>query len=146
MKNRRAKDLDLDLIDMVQKARMLHDETALPSDYTAVYWIEAKRRAGDFPAPTAYAGEWRVKLLAETVDAVWEAVKALTVAGQLGYKSKVSTRPAAGQAGPEERMICARTYDARDQADVARVRAALQRLGLNDLEYVADKPGAVGPP
>ena len=47
---------NLDLIQMVQRARMLHDETAVPSDMTAVYWIEAKRRDGDTPGPTSTGG------------------------------------------------------------------------------------------
>ncbi|MDE2857539.1 MAG: DUF1917 domain-containing protein [Chloroflexota bacterium] len=131
--------MNLDLIEMVQRARMMHDEDARPSDYAAVYWIEAKRGTGDYPAPTANAGEWRVRLTVATVDAVWEMVKRATVAGKLGYKSKVSTRPAAGQADPDERLICMRTYDARDADDVERVRAALQAIGLEILEYVADK-------
>ncbi len=135
----KGSDLDLDLIQMVQRARMLHDESAVPSEMAAVYWIEAKRREGEYPAPTANAGEWRVKLRVEDADAVWERVKALTVAGELGYKSKVSTRPAAGQADPDERLLCARTYDAADGADVARVGEALRALGLTALEYVADK-------
>ena len=37
---------DLDLIQMVQRARMLHDKSARPSDYTSVYWIEAKQQVG----------------------------------------------------------------------------------------------------
>ena len=131
--------LNLDLIQMVQRARMLHDETAQPSAMSAVYWIEAKRQPGDFPAATANAGEWRVKLRLDEVDAVWARVKALTMAGELGYKSKVSTKPAAGQADPAERLICARTYDAGDAADVARVGDALRGLGLSGLVYVADK-------
>ncbi|MCY4070988.1 MAG: DUF1917 domain-containing protein [Chloroflexi bacterium] len=131
--------MNLDLIEMVQRARMMHDEDARPSDYAAVYWIEAKRGTGDYPAPTANAGEWRVRLTVATVDAVWEKVKRATVAGKLGYKSKVSTRPAAGQADPDERLLCVRTYDARDVNDVERVRAALQALGLEALEYIADK-------
>lgn len=137
--NEQPQRMNLDLIEMVQRARMMHDEKARPSDYAAVYWIEAKRAPGDFPAPTANAGEWRVKLTVATVDQVWEMVKGATVAGKLGYKSKVSTRPAAGQADPDERLICVRTYDARDAVDVARVRAALQAIGLETLEYVADK-------
>ena len=132
-------DLNLDLIQMVQAARMLHDATARPSSLAAVYWIEAKRRDGDYPAPTAHAGEWRIPLSTKNVDAIWERVKALTIAGTLGYKSKVSTRPAAGQAEPEARMLCVRTYDARDERDVARVGEALREIGLRELEYVADK-------
>ena len=131
--------MDLDLIQMVQQARMLHDESARPSDYAAVYWIEAKRESGDYPAPTANAGEWRIRLTIETVDAVWDVVKRATAAGRLGYKSKVSTRPAAGQADPDERLICARTYDAADQKDIERVKRALLDAGFTGLEYVADK-------
>lgn len=134
-----ANDLNLDLIQMVQKARMLHDATASPSALAAVYWIEAKRRQGDYPPPTAKAGEWRISLRADAVDGVWERVKALTTAGRLGHKSKVSTRPAAGQADPEARLICVRTYNAGDRADVERVKAALREVGLTELEYVADK-------
>ncbi len=138
-KDEQSSDLNLDLIQMVQNARMLHDATARPSDLAAVYWIEAKRREGDYPAPTAQAGEWRIPLTAASVDAVWERVKALTVAGELGYKSKVSTRPAAGQADPAERLLCVRTYDARDSKDVERVGEALRKIGLIGLDYVVDK-------
>jgi len=60
--DRQPQPINLDLIEMVQRARMMHDEDARPSDYAAVYWIEAKRGAGDYPAPTANAGEWRVRL------------------------------------------------------------------------------------
>lgn len=129
-------DLNLDLIQMVQRARQLHDQGARPSDYSAVYWIEAKREADGAPPPTANAGEWRARLSAADVDAIWERVKALTARGELGYKSKVSTQ---GLTNRDERMLCARTYDAGDRADVERVGAALRTLGLRGLEYVADK-------
>ena len=130
-------DLNLDLIQMVQRARMLHDQSARPSDYSSVYWIEAKREAGGgYPAPTAKAGEWRATLPAAEVDAVWERVKALTAQGGLGYKSKVSTQ---GLVKRDERLLCVRTYDAGDSADVNRVGAALRALGLTDLSYVPDK-------
>ena len=138
-KDEQPSDLNLDLIQMVQNARMQHDATARPSALAAVYWIEAKRRQGDFPKPTAMAGEWRIPLSLQNVDNVWEQVKALTIAGELGYKSKVSTRPAAGQADPDERLLCVRTYDAGDAVDVERVGQALRAIGLTDLEYVTDK-------
>ena len=130
-------DFNLDLIQMVQRARQLHDETARPSDYSSVYWIEAKRPAGDYPAPTPNAGEWRVTLPVAEVDAVWERVKALTARGELGHKSKVSTQ---GPVNRGERLLCARTYDAGDRGDVERVGAALRALGLRGLAYVPDKP------
>lgn len=134
-------DLDLDLIQMVQNARMLHDETARPSDVSAVYWIEAKRQTSDYPPPTSNAGEWRVKLTAANVDEVWEQIKAATAAGRLGYKSKVSTRPAAGQSHPDERLLCIRSYDAGDQADIERIEQALLDMGLRGLSYAPDKNG-----
>ena len=131
---------NLDLIRMVQNARMKHDQTARPSDYAAVYWIEAKRKSGDYPAPTPNTGEWRIKLTLENVDAVWEKVKSTTMKGELGYKSKVSTRPAAGQAHPDERLICVRTYDAGDTEDVERVKNVLVEMGIErDMVYVRDK-------
>ena len=134
-------DLNLDLIQMVQAARMLHDKTARPSDVSAVYWIEAKCQTGDYPPPTANAGEWRVKLTAETVDEAWEQVKAATAAGRLGYKSKVSTRPAAGQSHPDERLLCVRSYDAGDKSDIERIKQALLDMGLRGLSYAPDKDG-----
>ena len=137
----KRQNMNLDLIEMVQRARMLHDEEARPSSLAAVYWIEAKRKTGDYPAPTANAGEWRIKLTVETVDEVWDSVKIATVAGKLGYKSKVSTRPAAGQADPDERLLCVRTYNAGDSADIERVKRALLAMGFGDLAYVADKTG-----
>ncbi len=138
-KDEQPSDLNLDLIQLVQRARMLHDAAARPSELAAVYWIEAKRTEGDYPAPTATAGEWRIPLTIENVDSVWAQVKALTLAGKLGYKSKVSTRPAAGQADPQERLLCVRTYDARDSNDVERVGQALRAIALDALHYVADK-------
>ena len=131
-------DINLDLIAMVQRARLLHDESARPSDLAAVYWIEVKRTDGEFPAVTATAGEWRIALTAKTVDALWARIKAATVAGELGYKSKASTAPAMGQADADARMICVRTYNAGDKADVERVRLALKALGADEMTYVAD--------
>ncbi len=131
-------DLNLALIEMVQAARLQHDAAARPSDYAAVYWIEVKRPAGAAPGPTAHAGEWRAPLKAAALDAVWERVKAMTLAGKLGYKSKVSTGPAADQRAADARLLCARTYDARDQEDIQRVKAALLELGLGALQYVPD--------
>ncbi|MCY3797174.1 MAG: DUF1917 domain-containing protein [Chloroflexi bacterium] len=138
-KEKLPSDLNLNLIEMVQSARMRHDAEARPSDLAAVYWIEAKRKDGDYAAPTANAGEWRVPLTAETADAAWERVKAMTVEGKLGYKSKISTRPAAGQAEPDQRLLCVRTYDADDREDVERVKKALLAIGMAGLQYVADE-------
>jgi hypothetical protein len=122
--------LNLDLIQMVQKARMMHDSEAKPSEMAAVYWIEAK--APNATAPTSRAGEWVIETDVAEVDALWEKVKTATEAGQLGYKSKVSTASRSPQKGAGHRVIVVRTYDADDMADVERVKRALAALGFED--------------
>lgn len=130
---------NMDLIQMVQNARMLHDQEATPSQVPGVYWIEAKH-LGDAPAPTTRTGEWRIRTTVAVVDEQWAKIKQATEAGELGYKSKVSTSPALEQADREQRVICVRTYDADDSADVHRVRDALVRLGFEpaELRYERD--------
>lgn len=139
MTDNKSPDLNLDLIQMVQNARMMHDATARPSDYSAVYWIEAKRKQGDYPAPKPDMGEWRVELHSDTIDEVWERVKTATEQGELGYKSKVSTRPVIGQTEPEQRLLVVRTYSASDTADVERIKEVLIEMGLRQLSYQSDK-------
>lgn len=130
--------INLDLINMVQNARMAHDKDAQPSKVPGVYWIEVKPNAEGHAMPTPRTGEFRIATDAEHVDDLWATIKQATEAGQLGYKSKVSTRPAHGQPGDTERMICVRTYDADDNADVERIRAALQGLGVDNAVYARD--------
>lgn len=119
----------LDLIQMVQRGRMAHDAQAQPSRMTGVYWLEAKAPLGS-PPPTARAGEWRIPTTTAAMDALWARIRAATEAGELGYKSKISTTPAHGQMADDARMIVVRTVDADDGADVQRVRAALRELGI----------------
>jgi hypothetical protein len=121
----------LDLIQMVQRGRMAHDAQAQPSQMTGVYWLEAKPLR-ETPPPTARAGEWRIPTTAAAMDALWARIKTATEAGELGYKSKISTTPAHGQAEADARMIVVRTRDADDSADVERVRAALRALGVDE--------------
>jgi hypothetical protein len=132
---------NLDLIGMVQRGRMAHDSQTIPSKVGGVYWIEAKRQA-DGPAPTPRAGQWVITTRVSEVDALWARVKAATEAGQLGYKSKVSTAPRAGgeKLDSDSRVICVVTADAADQADVERVRLALRALGFDELLYEPLKP------
>lgn len=127
---------DLDLIQRVQQARMMHDAAAKPSDISGVYWIEAKPQQAAAP-PTARAGNWLIATDRMTVDALWELIRQATHDGRLGYKAKVSTAPGPGQANPDARMIVVCTYDAQDTADVQRVRAALRDLRIPDdvLQY-----------
>ena len=134
MTDDKPKPLNLDLIHMVQRARMQHDATAVPSEMSGVYWIEVKPD-GETTPPTPRAGLWLIETDATQIDAQWAAVKGATQAGKLGYKSKASTRPRGGQGGPDARVICVCTYDRADAADVERVRAALAELGLTPSQY-----------
>ncbi|MBZ0303630.1 MAG: DUF1917 domain-containing protein [Anaerolineae bacterium] len=129
---------NLDLINQVQQARMQHDADAVPSQVSGVYWIEAKRSAAfQASGPTPRAGYWRIDTTLDQVDELWATIKAATAAGQLGYKSKVAT--ASRDAYANSRVIHVLTYDHMDQADVDRVRAALEQLDIpGDLTYHAD--------
>jgi hypothetical protein len=123
---------NLDLIAMVQRARLAHDANATPSQVAAVYWIEVKR-GGDGPMPTSRAGQYVIETTVSAVDVLWATIKAATERGELGYKSKVSTASRGGQ--PDKRTICVLTYDADDSADVARVGHALQMLVGVEIRY-----------
>ncbi len=130
-------DLNLDLISMVQRARMAHDADAKPSDVSAVYWIEAKAPP-TAPQPTPRAGMWIIPTTVQAVDALWAKIKTATEAGELGYKSKVSTSPAKKQGRADDRVIHVLTADSTDAADVQRVRDALRTLGLTqEIRYEA---------
>lgn len=120
---------------MVQAARTQHDSEALPSQAGGVYWIEAKRKMGDYPAPTPHSGQWVLETTLQEVDALWLKIKQATEEGKLGHKSKVSTAARPGQADPNARLICVRTYDGDDVVDVTRVRAALE----GDWRYEKDR-------
>jgi len=125
---------NLDLIQMVQQARMMHDREAVPSSMSAVYWIESKPLTS-VPSITSRAGEWLIETTTAEVDDLWAKIRQATEEGHLGYKSKVSTSPARGQANASARQLVVRTYDADDVADVTRVEAALRELGITNLHY-----------
>ena len=117
--------LDLDLIGMVQQARIAHEAEAAPSQVASLYWLEA-RDGGQNPPATERAGCWSLLTTLASIDAQWNVIKKATEAGQLGYKAKTS-----GRGHATERVIQVMTYDAGDAADVARVRAALDALGFD---------------
>jgi hypothetical protein len=129
---------NLDLIHMVQRARMLHDAEAIPSQVSAVYWIESKPHTPDVSPPTARAGQWVIPTTAAEADSLWAKVRAATESGQLGYKSKISTAPGPGQAQVNARLIYVRIGDSANAADVERVRAALVALGITPAHYMQD--------
>lgn len=124
---------DMDLIRMVQQARMIHDREAVPSQVNAVYWIESKPLR-ETAEPTTRAGEWLIVTTRGEVDALWVKIREATEQGLLGYKSKVATIATRGR-NADERVIVVRTRDADDSADVARVKAALRAMGFSGMEY-----------
>jgi hypothetical protein len=129
---------NLDLIQMVQAARLAHDADALPSQVHAVYWLEVKRETPG-PGPTSRAGQWIIETTAAEQDALWVRIREATRQGTLGYKAKASTGPRAEDR--EQREIHVVTSDADDAADVERVRAALMALGIpGPLRYERDRP------
>lgn len=138
MSDQQDNPINLDLIQMVQRARMQHDDDAAPSKVPGVYWVEAKSQQPNTPQPTARSGEWRIPTTVAAVDALWVQIKQATEAGELGYKAKASTRPAKTQTDGDARMICVRTYDAEDTEDVERVADKLREMGLTDLSYQRD--------
>lgn len=127
--------LDMNLINMVQNARMMHDDDAIPSKVPGVYWIEAKNPSQD-ATPTSRAGEFQISTTVDEVDEQWLAIKSATEAGQLGYKSKVSTAQTDGTPHGKQRQIVVRTVDADDSEDVARVEKQLQTMGFSEMQYV----------
>lgn len=129
---------NLDLIQMVQNARMMHDKDATPSQSAANYWIESKPLQENVPAPTARTGQWIIKTSLDNVDAHWQTIKTATEKGELGYKSKVATSARDIKEGQNMRVILIRTYDADDLADVQRVQQALQALGFQPERYERD--------
>jgi len=134
MTNDKPKPPDLDLIQMVQQARMLHDREAVPSNMNAIYWIESKPLT-PMPDLTSRAGEWRIETTVAEVDDLWVKIREATERGLLGYKSKVSTSPAKGQSNASARLIVVRTYDADDSADVLRIQTVLREMGMTVTGY-----------
>jgi hypothetical protein len=121
--------INLDLIRMVQQARLAHDADAMPSQISSVYWIEVKRE-GDGPGPTPRIGAFEIRTTLADVDRLWVMIREATRDGRLGYKSKVSTAARAGSGDPNERVIVVLTADIDDAADVERVRATLAGLAM----------------
>lgn len=134
MSDHQPKPINLDLIQMVQRARMMHDREAVPSSMNAVYWIESKPLQ-EAALPTPRAGEWLIETQVTDMDALWIKIREATETGRLGYKSKVSTAPAKGQGHVDDRLIVVRTSDADDVTDVARVEAELRKLGVTTMRY-----------
>jgi len=72
---------NLDLIQMVQAARLAHDADVLPSEVHAIYWLEVKRETPG-PGPTSRAGQWIIETTAGEIDAQWLLVRAATRDGR----------------------------------------------------------------
>lgn len=121
-----------DLIRMVQQARMQHDAEARPSQITGNYWLECKPTIEQSLTPRA--GEWVIETDLTQVDALWAQIRTATIAGQLGYKSKVATASRSIE-HPQQRIIVVRTIDADQADDVTRVSDHLRAMGITPLRY-----------
>ena len=117
-----------------------------PSKVTDVYWLYAQGPPGRSLEPTGRGGKWLVFVSAKYVDATWAKIKEATEAGRLGSAAKVATaRPNPNAPNPRSRVICAYTYDWKDEADVRRVREELRRLGITQkIPYKADADTQAG--
>ena len=103
------------------------------ADDLAAAWLQVEREPGDYPALTVHAGVWLVAIGLSSFERAWAAIRSATAAGQLGPGARVvSARtyqlPRAWS-GPQL-VIEVTTYDARDEADVWRVRQAIRDLGI----------------
>jgi hypothetical protein len=102
-----------------------------PSEVSDVYWLVARRRAGDYPEHTERRGKWLLFVPVAEIDQVWEKIRVATEHGRLGGWAKVATAmPSSLAKNPLRRVICVYTYDSTDEADVRRVRAELRALGF----------------
>ena len=137
MSDNKPSKLNMDLINMVQNARMMHDNEAIPSKVPGVYWIEAKN-PNPSHQPTPRSGEFRINTTLDLVDEQWAIIKQATENGTLGYKSKVSTAPTDGIPHGKQRMICIRTYDADDATDTERIQTKLSELSFKNVIYERD--------
>jgi hypothetical protein len=117
---------------MVQQARMQHDSTARPSAITGNYWLECKPLIEHTPTPRA--GEWVIETDLTQVDALWTQIRTATIAGHLGYKSKVATASRSIE-HPQQRVIVVRTVDADQTDDVTRVGEQLRAMGITPNRY-----------
>ncbi len=116
----------LDLIRLVQRARMAHDDQARPSQVSGAYWLEAKAAPATRPGPTARATALRAECELSAVDAIWDILRKATQAGRLGYKAKVAA--AAREADADCRELRILVADRADAVELARLRAELRAL------------------
>ena len=103
-----------------------------PSRNTVDAWVHAD---GPAPCDPVWAGKWLVFVPATDVDRAWVTIRALTIAGDLGTDSKVSTllnNEENPNARPGHHVICVYTRDCRDGEDVHRVLEGLRRAGFTD--------------
>ena len=75
------------------------------------------------------SGKWILYPTLEQVDAVWPLVARAVVRGDLGSSAKVSTRKSHATGAYRTCCLCVYVDNFADEADVARVAAALRALG-----------------
>jgi hypothetical protein len=99
----------------------------------AAAWLQVEREGGDYPALTVHAGVWLVAIGLSSFERAWAAIRSATAGGRLGPSARVvsarSYQLPHAWSGPQL-VIEVTTEDARDEADVWRVRQAIKALGI----------------
>lgn len=126
--------------------RTLRDERPSAPAAAKAFWLDA-RCCRDRPAvPTRRSGKWLIFVPQETVGELWEAVRRLVEAGELGEAAKVSTmRPNPNAKDPDKHVIVVYTDDHEAVEDVRRVRDRLRAIGVTwRIPYKTDEATLAG--
>ncbi|CAG7719377.1 unnamed protein product [Allacma fusca] len=110
-------------------------------------WIHCQDESGKHldKVPGDKAGKWLIFAPFRLIDPLWYSVCIATRKGDLGYASKVSTAMGDDEYDWETKVICVYTYDWTDEADVMRVRSALDRMGFTQrLSYKTNADSLAG--
>lgn len=94
---------------------------------------------------TPRVGKWLLHIPTSDVDDVWTYILRALHAGRLGPSAKVRTAVPHPLYSNRVKVICVYTKDADDEADKARVRRELEKLGfVEPLTYRTDAETLAG--
>ena len=117
----------------------------MPSKIRDDYWVHVEN-----PNPlaewTEQSGKWLIFTSFKKLDELWKLIHDETISGRLGIAAKAATSKPNGLAkNPFIKVICVYTFDAKDQADVMRVRTRLREIGfIKKLSYKTDEATDLG--
>ncbi len=104
-------------------------------------WEHASHQKITYPEDTERSGKWLIFSECEHITGLWNNVKRLLYASQLGRAAKVSLVGHIDQKTDKNvHVICVYTYDYADRSDVFRIRQALRDIGVTwKISYKADE-------